>query len=40
MLAWLLRELAYWHRVHGPRTDGVTATRASNGWYTRHRTDL
>lgn len=40
LLEVLLREVAYWRRVHGPRVDGVTATRAANGWYTRHRADL
>jgi hypothetical protein len=40
MLTWLLRELRYWRRVHGPRVDGVTAASWENGWYTRHRSDL
>lgn len=36
----LLRELAYRRRAHGGRVDGVTAVRAANGWFTRHRADL
>jgi hypothetical protein len=33
-------EFAYRRRVHGPRVDGVTATEAGRGWFTRHRRDL
>ena len=40
LLRRIAREIAYRRRMHGPRVDGVTATSAANGWFTRHRLDL